>query len=57
MALNKQISQFFNDKWSIKSVKTGWHKVCNIVSERRFKKRMVKTQKADTRRQRTGVQN
>ena len=29
----------------LKSVKTGWHKVCNIVSERRFKKRMVKTQR------------
>ena len=57
MALNKQISQFLNEKYSINSVKTGLHKVCNIISERRFKERMVKTQKADTRRQRTGVQN
>ena len=45
MALNRQISQFFNDKESIKSVKTGWHKVCNIISERRFKKRTVKNPK------------
>ncbi len=57
MALSKQISQLTNDKKSIKSIKTCWHEVCNILSERRFKKRTVEVPKDRHPRKRIGVQN
>ena len=44
-------------RFDLERLPDGASETVRIVSERRFKKRMVKTQKADTRRQRTGVQN